>query len=57
MRNADGTSISTNDLAYRWKVEMKRGESIKEEGENKKGDRKIEKRNTVAIPYQTCNVI
>ena len=57
MRNADGTCINPNHLAYRWKVEMKRGESIKEEGENKKGDRKIEKRNTVAIPYQTCNVI
>ena len=57
MRNADGTSISPNDLAYRWKVEMKRGESIKEEGENKKGDRKIEKINIVAIPYQICNVI
>ena len=36
MRSADGTSISPNDLAYRWKVEMKRGEGIKEEGENKR---------------------
>ena len=34
MRRADGTSISLNHLAYRWTVEMKRGESIKEEGGN-----------------------
>ena len=36
MRSADGTSINPNDLAYRWKVEIKREESIKEEGENKR---------------------
>ena len=35
MGSADGTSISPNHLAYRWKVEMKRRESIKEEGGNK----------------------
>ena len=41
MGSADGTSISTNHLAYRWKVEMKMRESIKEEGENKiRGSRK-----------------
>ena len=51
MRSADETSINPNHLAYKWKVE-----SIKE-GENKMGDRKIEKRNTVAIHNQTCNVI
>ena len=40
----DETSINPNHLAYRWKVEMKRRESIKEEGGNKirgsKGDGK-----------------
>ena len=35
MGSADGTSISTNHLAYRWKVEIKMRESIKEEGGNK----------------------
>ena len=55
--NADGTSINPNHLAYRWKVEMKKRESIKEEGGNKIGDQKIENRNTVAIYNQTCNVI
>ena len=57
MRGTDGTSISPSHLAYRWKVEMKRREGIKEEGENKIGDRKIKERNTVAIPNRTCNVI
>ena len=37
MGSADGTSINPNHLAYRWKVEMKRSESIKEEGGNKMG--------------------
>ena len=53
---ANGTSINPNHLAYRWKVEMKR-RSIKEEGENKLKDRKIERRYTGAIHNQTCNVI
>jgi len=35
MRSADGISISPNHLAYRWKVEMKRKRSIKEERGNK----------------------
>ena len=47
MGGADGTSINTNHLAYRWKVEMKRNESIKEEGGNEiRGLRKKEKRET-----------
>ena len=57
MRSADGTSISPNHLAYRWKMKMKREESIKEEGGNKIEEEEIEKRNTVAIHNQTCNVI
>jgi len=57
MRGADGTSISPSHQVYRWKVEMKGREGIKEEGENEIGDRKMEERNTVAIPNQTCNVI
>ena len=28
----DGTSINTNCLACMWKVEMEKGDSIKEEG-------------------------
>ena len=32
MGKANGTSISTNHLAYGWKVEMKMWESIKEGG-------------------------
>ena len=52
MRSADGTSISTNHLAYRWKVEMKMRESIKEEGGNKIGGwkkrgRKREKKSNI----------
>ena len=31
MKMTDGTSISPNHLAYRWTVEVKRGESIKED--------------------------
>ena len=56
MRKTDGTSISPNH-AYKWTVEVKKVESIKEEGGNKRGGGKIEKRNTVAIHNQTCNVI
>ena len=57
MGSTDGTSISTNHLAYRWKVEIKREESIKEERGNKIEEEEIEKRNTVANHNQTCNVI
>jgi len=57
MGSAGGTSISPNHLTYRWKVETKRKESIKEKGENKMRDRKIEGRDTVAIHNQTCSVI
>ena len=49
MGSADGTSISPNHLAYRWKMEMKRMESIKERQENKMRDQKIKGRDTVAI--------
>ena len=53
--NADGTSINPNHLAYRWKVEMKKRESIKEEGGNKiEGSKKREK-NKIAFQNQTCN--
>ena len=37
MRRADGISISPNHLAYRWMVEMKRGESVKEGGNEIRG--------------------
>ena len=46
MGSADGTSISTSHLAYKWKVEMKRRGSIKEkrkkrdEGIKEKGRKK-----------------
>ena len=43
MGSTDVTSISTNHLAYRWKVEMKVRESIKEEGgSRKKGEKRRE---------------
>ena len=55
MGGVDRTSISTNHLAYRWKVEMKSEESIKEEGGNEiKGGRKRRK-NNIAFKNQTCN--
>ena len=57
MRRADGISISPNHLVYRWTMEVKRRESIKEERGNKKGDGEIERRNTIAIHNQICNVI
>ena len=42
--SADGTSINTNRLICMWKVEMKRRNSIKEEGGNEtRGSRKKEK--------------
>ena len=34
MKSANGTSISTSHLAYRWKVEMKRRGGIKEKRED-----------------------
>ena len=37
MRRANGTNISPNHLVYRWTVEVKKGENIKEGGGNKKG--------------------
>ena len=37
MGSADGTSIYTNRLACTWKVEMKRKNSIKEEGVSEEG--------------------
>ena len=50
MGGADGTSISTNHLAYRWKVGMKRKESIKEEGGNEiKGSGKKGEKNNIAF--------
>ena len=42
MGSADGTSISTSHLAYKWKVEMKRRRSIKEK--RKKRDEGIEEK-------------
>ena len=55
MGGVDRTSISTNHLPYRWKVEMKSEESIKEEGGNEiKGGRKRRK-NNIAFKNQTCN--
>ena len=52
MGTADGTIINPNHLAYRWKVEMKRRKSIKEEGGNKIGGwkkrgRKREKKSNI----------
>ena len=45
MGSADGTGISTSHLAYKWKVEMKRGGSIKEKRENTMGGSKKKGRN------------
>ena len=42
MGSVDRTGISTNHLAYRWKVEMKMRESIKEGGSRKKGEKRRE---------------
>ena len=58
MGSVDGTNISSNHLAYRWKVEMKKRENIKEEGGNeiggsKKGEKK--ERNKKEFQNQTCN--
>ena len=44
MKGYDRTSIKTNYLACTWKVEMRWGDSIKEEGGNEtKGSEKKEK--------------
>ena len=40
MGSADGTSISTSHLAYKWKVEMKRRGSIKGKRRNEMGGSK-----------------
>ena len=40
MESVDGTGISTNHLAYRWKVEIKMRESIKEEEDQEKRGKK-----------------
>ena len=60
MGSVDRISIITNHLTYRWKVEMKMRESIKEEGGNeiggsKKGEEK--EKNKIAFQNQTCNRI
>ena len=55
MRSADGTSISTSHLAYKWKVEMKRRGGIKEKrgnemrGTKKKGKTKRDSRIKLVI--------
>ena len=55
MGNIDETSINTNRLACTWKMEMKRRDSIKEEGGNKtKGSRKKEK---ITVALRTDFVI
>ena len=41
MESTDGTSININHLTFTWKVEMERGDSIKEEGGYEMGDQKI----------------
>ena len=41
MGSTDGKSINTNRLEYMWKVEMRRGESIKEGGDYERGIRKL----------------
>ena len=58
MRRIDGTSISPNHLAYKWTVEVKRGEGIKEDEKDnvrERGGGEGERRNTVAIHNQICN--
>ena len=46
---ANETSINTNHLACTWKVEMKRENSIKEEGSTETGGSNKEERKTVAL--------
>ena len=55
MRSADRTSINTDCLACTWKVEMKRKDSIKEEGDNEmKGSKK---RDEITVASKTDFVI
>ena len=52
MRGAYGTSINTNHRTCTWKVEMRGGDSIKEEGDNETGgsiNKKEEDKNTIAL--------
>ena len=51
----DGTSINTNHLAYTWRIEMKREDSIKEEGSNERGGSRNQEKNIVVIENQICN--
>ena len=55
MEGADRTSINTSYLASTWRVKVKAKESIKKKRCKERGDRKNQKRNTVAIKNQTCN--
>ena len=52
---ANRTSINTNHLACTWRVEMKKEDSIKEEGGNERKRSRNQERNTVAIRNQICN--
>ena len=55
MGSTDGTSIHTDRLACTWKVEMKRKDSIKEEGDNEmKGSKK---RDEITVASKTDFVI
>ena len=52
MGGANGTSINTNHRACTWKVEMRRGDSIKEEGGNEtRGSKKKKEKNYYSIKY------
>ena len=54
MESADGKSINTSHLAYRWKVEMKRRGGIKEKREDEmRGSKK--KGETNRDFKKTCN--
>ena len=54
MGSADGTSINTSHLAYKWKVEMKRRGGIKEKRENEK--RRLKKKGkTNRDSKKNCN--
>ena len=55
MKKTDETSINPNHLDYRWTVEVKGGGGIKGKRENKKGNQRGDRKNTVVIHNQTCN--
>ena len=56
MRRIDGTSINPNHLAYKWTIEVKGEEGIKEEEKEQwRGDQKLERKNIVAIHNQIYN--